>query len=71
MNTHTKHNVKSMCVSFLGERGEHLEIGVCVEGYSVPVSLTSVKSNIFSQIDSFVFSSEEFFPNYSNRMKTD
>ena len=32
-----------------------------MEGHSVPVSLTSVKSNIFRQIDSFLFSFEEFF----------
>ena len=62
MKTHTQHNVKSLCVSFLGKKGEQLQIeGACVEGRSVSVSLTSVKSNVLRQIDSFLFFSEEFF----------
>ena len=48
--------------SFLGKKGEQLQIeGDCVEGRSVSVLLTSVKSNVLRQIDSFLFFSEEFF----------
>jgi hypothetical protein len=35
--------------------------GLCVEGCGVPESLTSMQSNIFRQIDSFLFSFEDFF----------
>jgi hypothetical protein len=52
---------------FLRKKDEQVQIkGDCVEGHSVPVSLTSMKSNTFTQIDSFLFSSEEFFQSTSS-----